>query len=336
MDTPKLNRINLTLLRAFDAVARNLSFSGAAAGLGRSQATISVQVRELERQLDVRLLDRSTRRVSLTEAGEALASGLKEAFEIIAASLVAAREFTYARRGRVVVACVPSLSGVRLPAIIAAYRKRDAAIPIDVEELTYVEMVDAIQHGSVDFGIGPCADPPPANIIFNAAVDDILCILLPANYGGGDRSSAPLSMLSSLPLIFLSRSAPLNKSLKEVAQAQGIKLTAQTKVRHVHTAIGMVRAGVGAAIVPRLALPDEIDCDLLALPIDDTPLIRKVGVLTLRGRRLQPSASELVRYVRSSLARTPVAGFPPQAPKAKISETAHRASKAAELDSRNL
>jgi DNA-binding transcriptional LysR family regulator len=284
-------------------------------------------VRELERQLDVRLLDRTTRRVSLTEAGEALARGLKEGFEVIAASLTAAREFAYARRGRLVVACVPSLSGVRLPAILAGYRKRDPVIPIDVEELTYVEMVDAIQHGKVDFGIGPCADPPPANIIFNAAVEDALCILLPASYEGGHKGSVPLSLLSSLPLIFLSHSTPLNKSLKEVAQIQGIKLTAQTKVRHVHTAIGMVRAGVGAAIVPRLALLDTIDPDLLALPIDETPLVRTVGILTLRGRRLQPSASELVRYVRSSLAKAPMPDLPGQGAQIEIAGGVHRASK---------
>ncbi len=256
MGTVKLAQISLTRLRAFEAVARNLSFNRAAAGLGRSQATVSVQVRELERQLDVQLLDRTTRRVALTEAGEALADGLQKGFEVIAASLTAAREFAYPCQGRVVIACVPSLSGVRFPMIIAGYRKRDPVIPIDIEELTYVEMVDAIQHGRVDFGIGPCAEPPPEGIAFSAAVDDPLCILLSSNYPLKHEGAVPLSLLTSLPLIFLSRSAPLNKSLKEVAEAQGIKLSAKTKVRHVHTAIGMVRAGVGAAIVPRLALPD--------------------------------------------------------------------------------
>src|ERR1700722_10152905 len=85
MGTVKLERISLTRLRAFDAVARHLSFNRAAAGLGRSQATISVQVRELERELEVQLLDRTTRRVALTEAGEALARGLEKGFEVIAA-----------------------------------------------------------------------------------------------------------------------------------------------------------------------------------------------------------------------------------------------------------
>jgi DNA-binding transcriptional LysR family regulator len=328
MGTVNLGQISLTQLRAFDAVARHLSFNRAAAGLGRSQATVSVQVRDLERQLDVQLLDRTTRRVALTEAGEALADGLQKGFDVIAASLTATREYAHPRQGRVVIACVPSLSGVRFPMIIAGYRKRDPVIPIDIQELTYVEMLDAIQHGSVDFGIGPCGEPPPDGIAFSAAVDDPLCILLSANYPIKHEGTVPLSLLKSLPLIFLSRSAPLNRSLKEVAEAQGIKLSANTKVRHVHTAIGMVRAGVGAAIVPRLALPDIIDPDLLALPIADTPLIRKVGILTFRGRRLQASAAELVRYIRSSLAKTPVWDFTRHGGKSDAPEPIRRFPKA--------
>jgi DNA-binding transcriptional LysR family regulator len=60
---------NLKLLRTFEAVASHLSFSRAAAELGRSQGTLSVQVRELERQLNVPLLERTTRRVLLTCSG---------------------------------------------------------------------------------------------------------------------------------------------------------------------------------------------------------------------------------------------------------------------------
>jgi DNA-binding transcriptional LysR family regulator len=304
MDTFKLARVNLTLLRAFDAAARHLSFSRAAAELGRSQATVSVQVRELEEAIGVRLLDRTTRRVALTEAGEALSAGLRDGFEAITAGLSAAREFADRRRGRVIVACVPSLSGVRLPAILASFRKKEAVIQIDVKELTYVEMVEAITQGRVDFGIGPCTDPPPPSITFNAATDDPLCVVLPSSFQTEHKETAPVSLLGTLPLIFLSSTVPLQKSLKEVAASQDIKLTARTKVRYVHTAIGMVRAGVGAAIVPRLALPDVVDPDLLVLPIDEEPVVRKIGVLTFRGRRLQAPAERLARFVSSVLSKT--------------------------------
>lgn len=305
MDTFKLARISLTLLRSFEAAARNLSFSRAAAELGRSQATLSVQVRELERQLDVRLLDRTTRRVALTEAGEALARGLKEGFDAIGAGLTAAHELGDGRRGRVVVACVPSLAGTRLPTILAAYRHRDPNTQIDIEELTYVEMIEALSQSRVDFGIGPCADPPPPTITFTISIEDPLCALFPVGHELAHRGVAPLRMLEDLPLIFLRGTAPLQASLREAAGAHDITLSSKTKVRQVNTAIGMVRAGVGAAIVPRLALPDVMDADLVALPIVEPPMIRRTGILTQRGRRLAPPAARLSRFINSALANAP-------------------------------
>jgi DNA-binding transcriptional LysR family regulator len=301
MDIFRLARLSLPLLRAFESVARHLSFTRAAAEIGRSQATLSVQVRELERQLDVRLLDRTTRRVGLTDAGVALAKGLQQGFEAIDAGLAAARDLSGRRRGRIVVACVPSLCGVRLPEMLAGYGRRGNDARIDIDELTYVEMVEAIIRGKVDFGIGPCAEVPPPDIAFTMPVDDPLCVVMSAKYGGRKYESAPLSMLGSLSLILLKTSLPFQNELKEATKSRGITLNSPTKVGHVQTAIGLVRAGVGAAIVPRLALPDLLDPDLVVLSITDPVLTRKVGILTFRGRRLSANAAKLIRYLSGRL-----------------------------------
>jgi len=303
MDAFQPARINLKLLRAFDAVARHRSFSRAGAELGRSQSTISIQVRELERQLEVRLLERTTRRVALTEAGEALARSAQEGFEAIGAGMNAARAFADNRRGRVVVACVPSLASARLPAILAAYRQRDGKTRIDVEELSLREIYEALPAGQVDFGIGPCIDPPPADVSFTVAVEDPLVVILPARFAQGRNGAVPFSFLATLPLITLSGSVLLQMTLEEAASAHGLRLSSQTEVRHVQTAIAMARAGVGAAIVPRLSLPDIIDPDIHALPIDDPPLTRKVGVLAPRGRPLSAPSAKLARFVVSALSK---------------------------------
>jgi DNA-binding transcriptional LysR family regulator len=110
--------VHLKPLRAFDAVARHRSFTRAAAELGRSQTTVSLQVRELERQLGIRLIHRTTRKVTLTEAGIKLAEALGSGFRLIDAGLLAARRQTYSQRGRTTIACVPSLSSSQLPHIL--------------------------------------------------------------------------------------------------------------------------------------------------------------------------------------------------------------------------
>ena len=130
----ELTRLNLNLLRAFFAVGRHCSFVRATAEVGRSQATLSMQVRELERQLGVSLLERTTRKVALTEAGAALLKRVESGFAEIADGLSTVRSISTMRQGRLVIGCVPSISGSRLPAIIASFRQYDPTLRIDVEE----------------------------------------------------------------------------------------------------------------------------------------------------------------------------------------------------------
>ncbi len=298
--------INLKLLRTFEAVARNRSFTKAAGELRRSQATVSSQVGGLEQQLGVPLMKRTSRRVSLTVAGEDLAAVLECAFRLIDDGLEKVRDHSDSRRGRIVVACVPSLSGVVLPAMLAAYRIKDRATRIDVEELTSTEIVTALLADRIDFGIGPCVDPPP-EIAFAATLDEPLCVLLSVHQAPAEVGAAaggmPFATLVSLPLITLSGSVLLQRQLEQTAAARGMVLQSQSEVRHVQTAIGMVHAGVGAAIVPQLALPATLGPGLVALPIIDPAMTRRIGIVTLHGAPLRPAAGRLARYIRAALAR---------------------------------
>ena len=295
--------INLKLLRTFESVARLRSFTRAAAELRRAQATVSSQVSVLEAQLGVPLLERSSRHVTPTGAGEALAVALAPAFQLIEAGLANARDTVNRRRERIVIACVPSLASVLLPAILADYRKRDRATRIDVEELTSGEMLHAVIAGTIDFGIGPVTSVATTEIGFTAAVEEPLCVLLPASQVPDGATEMPFTTLAALPLITLSGSVLLQRQLHAAADAIGVTLSSQSEVRHVQTAIGMVQEGVGAAIVPRLALPATIGEGLRALLISAPALSRTVGIVTRKSVPLSPVAARFARQVRSSLAR---------------------------------
>ncbi len=242
--------INLKLLRSFEAVARHRSFTRAAIDLKRTQSTVSAQVSELEQQLGVMLIERTSRRVALTAAGEALAVAVSEALRLIHDGLGAARNFGDDRRGRIVIACVPSLSSVLLPSILAAYRCRDKTTRIDVEELTSSEIVTAIGAAAIDFGIGPCIEPSPPDINFTVATEEPLCVLLQAGDATAFGQAVPFDALVSLQLITLSGSVLLQNLLEEQANAHGMRLSSHAEVRHVQTAIGMARAGWARRLFP--------------------------------------------------------------------------------------
>jgi DNA-binding transcriptional LysR family regulator len=296
--------IHLKPLRAFDAVARHRSFSRAAVELGRSQTTVSLQVRELERQIGLRLLERTTRRVTLTEAGAKLADAIESGFRVIDAGLLAAHRHADGRRGRIILACVPSLSASRLPSILSTFGNQAGSTRIDVEELTSAEIVIALLDDRVDLGIGPCADLLPPEIAFTPVVEEPLCAVLAPGAEPTGRGGMRLETLAKQPLVTLSGSVLLLRTLEQVARTRGLRLTSAAEVRHVGTAIAMARAGLGTAIVPRLSLPDEVGNDLLLLPIVDPPVYRRVGIITRRDKPFNAITQRLARHIRSALSRS--------------------------------
>lgn len=311
--------VNLKLLRTFESVARHQSFTRAATELHRAQATVSSQVNALEAQLGVPLLERTSRRVALTAAGEALAAALGPAFQLIEEGLSKARDELDRRRGRIVIACVPSLASVLLPAMLAAYRLRDRATRIDVEELTSPEILKSVLDGTIDFGIGPVTEEAAAAVAFTAAVEEPLCVLLPGDQVPENATVMPFRTLATLPLITLSGSVLLQQQLLATADSCGVTLSSQSEVRHVQTAIAMVQAGVGAAIVPRLALPATLGEGLRALPISAPALSRTVGIVSRKGTPLSPAGARLARHFRASLARLAVT--PPHSPPSVTKES---------------
>jgi DNA-binding transcriptional LysR family regulator len=296
--------VHLKPLRAFDAVARHRSFTRAAIELDRTQTTVSLQVRELERQLDVRLINRTTRRVTLTDAGIKLADALSSGFQRIDAGLLAARRQGDGHRGRITIACVPSLSSSRLPTMLSTFAIQGPKTHIDVEELTSSEIVLALLDDRVDLGIGPCADLLPPEITFTPAGEESLCAVLAPSASFTGRTGIKLEALAKLSLVTLSGSVLLQRVLDQVARTRGLKLTSSAEVRHVGTAISMARAGLGVAIVPRLALPDTLTSDLLVLPIIDPPVARRIGVITRRDKQLNIQTIKLARHIRSTLSRS--------------------------------
>lgn len=294
---------NLKLLRAFSAVARHLSFSRAASELRRSQATLSVQVRELELQLNATLLERTTRRVSLTEAGAMLAEKLEIGFNAIDEGLDMVGIMTHARRSRIVMACAPSLSCTQLPPILASYRATAPTVRIEVSELTSREMFTALAERVVDFGLGPCPDPPPPDISFSALVDDPLYVVMPAPDGVDSVEGFEFDALQDRQLVTLSGAMLLQRMLEEAANERAICWETTTEVRHVHTAISMAESGVGIAVVPKLALPGALVSGVVAVPIINPRISRKVGLMTAAGQPLEAGAAQLAQHIRATLVR---------------------------------
>ncbi|WP_131757382.1 LysR family transcriptional regulator, partial [Actinomadura fibrosa] len=239
-------------LNCFVAVAEELHFGRAAERLGMAQPPLSQRIQRLERELGVRLLDRSSRRVELTAPGRLL---LDEARDILTR---VDRIYSVAERARLgevgaVRAGLPSdLGGPIVAALIAAFRERRPDLRLDLRETGTAEQVRALADGALDAGIvrHPC---DTRGLELGPLLGQPVGVLLPA---GSDLAEAPevhLADLAGRELVAFPRDeAPgAYDELLAACRRHGYAPPAVHEARHRQFASGLVLAGTAVALVPR-------------------------------------------------------------------------------------
>ncbi|MFF7472797.1 LysR substrate-binding domain-containing protein [Streptomyces sp. NPDC008092] len=144
-----MNELETRQLRYFVTVAEELHFGRAAARLDMAQPPLSRAIRELERQLGVTLLERTTRQVTLTPAGEVLLRDARTALEAIGAARRRARHAGESAP-RLRLALKPDADGGLLPRILHAYAEQEAALPVELALGRFGEQAQAVRDGRAD------------------------------------------------------------------------------------------------------------------------------------------------------------------------------------------
>jgi DNA-binding transcriptional LysR family regulator len=147
-----MNDLEVRQLRYFVAVAEELHFGRAAGRLGMAQPPLSRAIRDMERQLGVTLLERTTRQVRLTAAGEVLLRDARTALAAVAAAARRARE-AGSPSPRLRVALKADVDGGLLPQILDAYCAEDAAVPPELVLGRFGEQPQALRDGLADVAL---------------------------------------------------------------------------------------------------------------------------------------------------------------------------------------
>src|SRR4051812_47067959 len=141
-------------LRYFVAVAEELHFGRAAERLGMAQPPLSRAIRELERQLGVQLLERTTRQVALTAAGSVLLDDARRALDVVSAAARRARNAGQVTP-RLRLALKADYDAGMLPRILAAFQEQEAALPVELLLGGRGEQIPALRDGRADVAILP-------------------------------------------------------------------------------------------------------------------------------------------------------------------------------------
>ncbi|MCE1539483.1 LysR family transcriptional regulator [Enterobacter hormaechei] len=245
---------SLRQLRVFVTVAQARSFSRAGEMIGLSQSAVSHSVKELETQTGVKLLDRTTREVVLTEAGHQLATRLERLLDELNSTLRDVGRLGQQLSGTVRVAASQTISAHLIPQCIAESNHRYPDIDFVLHDRPQQWVLESIRQGDVDFGI----------VIDPGAVSDLECeVVLSEPFLLLCRDDDPLASLSQVAwkalqganLVLQDYASGSRPLIDAALAAQGVKATIVQEIGHPATLFPMVEAGIGISVLPALALP---------------------------------------------------------------------------------
>ena len=243
--------VNLQRLRYFVAVADELHFGRAAERLNMSQPPLSQQIRLLERELDTALFDRSTRRVTLTDAGAFL---YPEAVRLLAAADGVDRlmdQHRHGQAGTLRVGFVDSAAYEVMPRVLCEYRRRWPQVGYELHSMSSDEQVQALRAGQIDLGIGR-ASADARNVEATLVMHEPLLVAVGASHRLAAAPRASLRDLAGEPIIGFDRrvSPSLHSVLAGMLGAEGVTYDPIIEATEYATILGFVAAGEGVAIVP--------------------------------------------------------------------------------------
>lgn len=289
---------DLNDLQAFRAVVENQGFRRAAESIRITQSALSRRIEKLESALGVKLFERTTRKVSLTNVGRAFLPQVERLLDDLDLALLSIGDGGANRRGTLTVACVPSAAYYFLPHAIRSFHGQYPLMKIRLIDVSANEVSAAVAAGEADFGV---------SFTGNLAPEIEFSPLLEEHYVVACRRDHPLATLDAVTwaqacehdCITLDKSSGNRLLLDRALSGLQPGKHGVCEARHVTTVLGLVEAGLGIAVVPSIAMPISAHPILAKVRLVEPEVVRQMGVLKRRGRTLTPAALELEQRIRA-------------------------------------
>jgi len=294
-------------IKAFLAVGRLGNFTRAAAQLHVSQPALTVQIQQLESALGVSLFDRNKRQVALTQAGRDLVVPLERILVDTEAVMSTTRDLVGLRRGLVTMAALPSIAAGLLPAVIRRFTESYPGIVVRIKDVVAGKIVELVKAGEVDFGIGARLRPD-REISMETLFTDRMCVFAPRTHPLAERRLITLRDLIAYPLILTGMDSSVRQIFERALEEQGLSISLAGEANYMSTAIGMVHAGLGAAILPESAINSGPCEDLRRIGLHKPALTRDIGIIGKTGRSFSQATRKLIEVLQQTVKQSRARG----------------------------
>lgn len=288
--------VSLRQLRAFVALARTGSFTLAAESMFVTQSALSGLIKEFEQSLGVRVVDRSTRRIHLSDMGKELFPLLEKNLHDLDRILQDVAERKALKTGLVRVAAPQLMASTLLPEVIAAYNAHQKNIQIKLVDSVVESIMSRVFSEEVDFGIGPERDPN-SDILAETLFEGRFMAVFPKGHPLGKLKKIRWADFAAYPFISLQGQFTERLMMDLRAAAGEVSFVPTNEVAFMSTALAMVNAGLGVTtcITYASSLVDLYKLEMR--PLGEPEVRRSFFTFTQNRRSLSPAAESFKSFI---------------------------------------
>jgi LysR family transcriptional regulator, carnitine catabolism transcriptional activator len=289
----------LRQIRAFLKIAETRNFTRTANELHVSQSALTVQVQQLEESLGVQLFDRSKRGVTLTAAGRDVFGALQRLFNDAQAIVEHARDLSSASTGFVTVAALPTVCAGVLPELVRNFIEAHPGIRVQITDVIAERVREAVLKREVDFGIGT-RHGRVAELRATPLFEDRLVVFAPPHHLLSTKPKISLREVSAYELILPGRNSSVREAVEGIAHRERLALDTRYEANFLPTALALVRAGLGIAILPESAAGSGT-AEFARIPLNNRFSTRHIELLWRSDSTFSPAAESLAQHLLRNL-----------------------------------
>ncbi|MFO0964087.1 MAG: LysR family transcriptional regulator [Gemmataceae bacterium] len=289
--------MHLGSLKVFCDVARNRSFSQAAHVNHVTQSAVSQIISQLERRMDVQLIDRSTRPLQLTNLGRTFYEGCKSLLQRYAELETSIRSARAEIAGNVQVAAIYSVGLGDMGQYVERLTAEEPGVQVHIEYLHPDRVYEKVLDGTADLGLVsfPRSSPKLAALPWREEEFVVVC---PPRHPFAGRLAAPLEQLAGQKFVHFERDLVIRKKIDRFLKERGVGVEVSCEFDNIENIKQAVAVGAGIALLPEPTVRREVkNRSLLALPLYGERFVRPLGIIHRRRQKLSAAVRRFIEIL---------------------------------------
>ncbi|AKA72436.1 LysR family transcriptional regulator [Clostridium scatologenes] len=286
--------MDIRQLKYFIAIAEEGQITGAARKLNMAQPPLSYHLKLLEDELGVKLVERGSRKIKLTDAGKMLYAKASQILKLTETTVKQLKDFGQGIKGTLFIGTVSSCGATLLPDRIHNFNKKCPDISFEIYEGNTYKLLELLNNGLIEIGIVRTPFNAESFNLKYLSKETMIAVFNTNSNWYKDKKSICINDIMDKPLIIYRR---FEKLISKCCQNSGFNPKIICKCDDARTALLWADSGIGLAIVPKSAIKLVNNSDLSYIEIDESELETRVAAIWLKNQSLSEAAKYFLNVI---------------------------------------